>query len=393
MKSPIISIVVPSRNRHQYLAVLVRSLLAVESGDFEILVHDNSDEPGGFESATGDLNDSRLRYIYDATPMSITENFEKAVSLAAGEYVCMIGDDDGVTESIIDLAHWLKANDIDVAKSPVPTYLWPGVPSALDPLQTTGVLRLPRYSSKIEIVQSAKALARVLDSGGVRIGDLPSVYQGIVSKRALDRLFDLAGTRFPGPSPDMANAVGLSAVVNRFALVSFPVVISGVCSVSGAGEGAKHQHHGEIADRKFLPEGTADKWPPQVPFYFSGPTLWAATLIHSLKAVGKTEALSKLRYDRLYAACNVLAPMYKDRIAKARSHNAAAISENHLWIGILWIWSLRAKALFHNLFGRAQSKISKRSHATGVADIGAAINYISSQFGPIRTQARIPDVS
>lgn len=382
---PIISIVVPTRNRYEYLSVLVRSILTMKSRNFELLIHDNSDEPGGFVPIGFDLNDPRLRYIYDPTPMSITQNFEKAVSLATGDYICMIGDDDGVTESVIELAHWLKIKNIDASISPVPTYLWPGVSSALDGKQTSGVLRLPNYTKRIDIIESATAIDSVLSSGGIRIGDLPSVYQGIVSKRALDRLFELAGTRFPGPSPDMANAVGLSAVVNSFARVSFPVVISGACSVSGAAEGARHQHHGEIADRNFLPQGTAESWPSQVPFYFSGPTLWAATLIHALSATGREGELSRFRYDRLYAACSVLTPNYRDRIEQARSRNHEFVSTAQMWIAITWIWSLRAQALVTNLLGRLQSSFSGKSYVIGVTDIEQAITYISEQFGPIRT--------
>ena len=383
MNTPIISIVIPSRNRHQYLAILVQSLLAFDSKDFEILVHDNSDTPDAFYTLHDNINDPRLRYVHDPQPMSITQNFEKSVSLAAGEFVCMIGDDDGVTESIIDLAYWLKANNIEAAKCPVPTYYWPGVGNALHPRQTTGVLRLPRYSSDIEIVHSKTAMNRVLDSGGIRIGDLPSVYQGIVSKSALVRLYKIAGTRFPGPSPDMANAVGLTAVIDKFALVSFPIVISGLCSASGAAEGARHKHHGEIEDRTFLPEGTADKWPPEIPFYFSGPTLWAATLIHSLNAIGKEQSLSKLRFDRLYSACKVLTPLYKTRIANARMRNPVKIPEIRIWLGILWIWSLRAEALSRNLYAQLQNKLYRKSCAYGLPDIESAIKYINRQFGQI----------
>jgi len=364
----------------------------MHSQDLELIVHDNSSEPGGFVAAVGALSDSRLRYVYDSTPMSITENFERAVSLARGDYVCMIGDDDGVTESVVQLARWLRARNIDAAISPVPTYYWPGVASTLGGKQTIGMLRVPRYSSGIEIVESAVALKAVLRSGGIRIGALPSVYQGIVSRRALERLFDLVGTRFPGLRPDMANAVGLTAVVERFARLSFPVVISGSCSVSGAAEGARHQHHGELGDRKFLPKDTAEHWPSEIPNYFSGPTLWAATLIHALSSTGREEAVSLLRYDRLYAACHVLSPpMYRDRVEKARSQNQDYVTPVRLWLAIAWVWNLRAQALCINLLGRVQSRFSRKTHVVGIVDIEQAISYITREFGPIPTDTWFSD--
>lgn len=385
--APLISIVVPTRNRHFYLAILARSLLAMPEPDFELVVHDNSDAPGGFEAATGKLADPRLRYVYDPTQMSITQNFEKALTHARGEYVCMIGDDDGVTEAIFGVARWLKAHGIEAATTPVATYLWPGVESALNGKQTTGILRMPWFTSRIRLVDAKAALEVVLASGAIRIGELPCVYQGIVSRQALERLNALSGTRFPGPSPDMANAVGLSAVIDRFARISFPVVISGSCNVSGAAEGARHQHHGEIADKAFLPPDTASRWPSTVPFYFSGPTLWAATLIHALIATGRGTAAQRLRYDRLYAACSVFTPKYRDRVALVRRHHPALVSSAAFSWSIAWIWHLRARALIGNIWSRLQARLFSPALGAAVPDIEAAIGQVSATAGPL-PQAR-----
>ena len=39
----------------------------------------------------------------------------------------MRGDDDGATESILDVAMWMQENGIDAVMPRQPTYLWPGV--------------------------------------------------------------------------------------------------------------------------------------------------------------------------------------------------------------------------------------------------------------------------
>ncbi len=384
--NPLTSLVVPTRNRHTYLVLLARALLASVSRDFELLIYDNSDNPGGFEAAGGVLGDSRLRYFYDPTPMSITQNFEKALSQAQGDYVCMIGDDDGVTEGLFVLVRWLKQHNIDAATTIVATYLWPGVESSLDGKQTTGVLRIPRYSSCVEFVDSSSALEAVLASGGTSIGNLPSVYQGIVSRRALDRLIKLTGTRFPGPSPDMANAIGLSAVIDRFAFVSFPVVISGSCNVSGAAEGARHQHQGEIADKRFLPPDTAKQWPPKIPFYFSGPTIWAATVIHALAATGRSSAALRLRYDRLYAACHVFTPRFSDRVVQVRGLNPGTVSTVKFRMAIAWIWHLRARALIANLWCRIQSRVFSKMYVSNISDIRDAMTHTMRESGQMHTE-------
>lgn len=381
---PLISIVVPTRNRHYYLAHLVRSVLAMESPRIELVVHDNSPDSEAFMRDFGGVVDARMRYFHDATPMSITENFSRSLEHARGQFICMIGDDDGVTESIVELAAWLDHEGIDAAAVEVATYLWPGVQSALDGTQQTGVLRLPAYSCDTDVVHSAEALGRVLESGGIRIGDLPSVYQGIVARRALEKLRDLAGSFFPGPSPDMANAVGLSAVIDRFARVAFPVVISGSCPVSGAAQGARREHHGEIADRTFLPPGTAENWPGQVPLYFSGPTLWAATLIHALTATKRADLISRLRLDRLYGACAVFTPEYRSRVEKLMTQRPGQVSRPRFVIAMSWVWWLRAKALAGNMARRLAGARRGQGRVDGLLSIGDVVEHVDAAFGRYR---------
>ena len=381
---PLVSIVVPTRDRHEYLAHLVRSVLAMKSPSIELVVHDNSMDPEKFTREFGGVVDSRLRYVHDGTTMSITDAFSRSVALARGRYICMIGDDDGVTESIVDLAGWLEREGIDAAVVDVATYLWPGVESALDGAQVKGVLRLASCTGDTAVVDSSDALDRVLASGGIRIGDLPSVYQGIVARNAMERLRDLAGSFFPGPSPDMANAVGLSAVIDRFARVAFPVIISGSCPVSGAAQGARREHHGEIADRTFLSAGTAENWPVQVPFYFSGPTLWAATLIHAMTATKRTHLMSRLRFDRLYGACAVFTPGYRSRVERARSENPGLVSGPGLVTAMAWVWWLRAKALAWNMARRFGGARTGQGRIEGLPNIGDVVGYVDAVLGRYR---------
>ena len=57
------------------------------TSDFELVIHDNSSEAGGFETAGPGCDDPRVRYVFDSSPMSIGENFERSVALANGNFV------------------------------------------------------------------------------------------------------------------------------------------------------------------------------------------------------------------------------------------------------------------------------------------------------------------
>jgi glycosyltransferase involved in cell wall biosynthesis len=384
--NPTLSIVVPTRNRYPYLASLAKSLLAMKSQDFEVIIHDNSDDNRPYFELFGTLEDSRLRYSYSPGPMSITQNFERSLSLAAGEFVCMIGDDDGVTESIIDLAYWMRSAKIEAAMTPVATYLWPGVGSIHEGAQSQGVLRLPLYSGRVELISESAAVNAVLSSGGIRLGDLPSIYGGVIAKRVLERLKSHAGTYFPGPSPDMANAIGLSAFVEVFARVGMPIYVSGSCPTSGAAEGARHSHQGEIADRSFLDRDTAELWPDGVPFYFSGPTIWAASVIRALRAIGRADLVAQLRFDRLLAACAVFNPLYRSRVDRVRTKNPALVSSLAYRRAICWVWWQRLKALVGNLLQRVGAPMFRKRRVTGLRDIGEVVTHLteSADWAPYK---------
>ncbi len=391
--SPLLSVVVPTRNRYPYLAALLSALTKFKSMNFEVLVHDNSDGTGRFNEFCGSIQDRRIRYEFSPDRLSITENFERGIEHSHGRYVCMIGDDDGVTEGIVALADMLERASIDAAVFPVPTYLWPGVGSALDGRQMTGILRVPRYTGRVSVLSVGEALEATIRAGGTRIVNLPGIYQGVVSREALRRLKALAGTYFPGASPDMASAVGLSAVIDQVAKVDWPFVISGSSPGSGAAQGSERAHEGELADKSFLPPGTADRWPAEVPFYFSGPTLWAATLVEALRVTRRADRVADIRWDRLYAACRVFNPRFSKRVSDARARNPGLVTRRAYVGALVWVWSERARALAKNLATKGISMLGRQVRSSGLCDIDAVVTYLGARFDALPEQDRLETYS
>ena len=112
--TPLLSIVVPTKNRVETLRILVESLLAWKADNFELIVHDNSDEDNHFaDEITKYSDDCRLRYFHVREPLSAIENCDLAVHHARGEYVSFIGDDDGVIRQTLDVVAWMKKHSVD----------------------------------------------------------------------------------------------------------------------------------------------------------------------------------------------------------------------------------------------------------------------------------------
>lgn len=131
-EAPILSIVVPTRNRHRTLRVVVDYLLSWDSADFELVVEDNSDDGSGFaEVQARHADDLRLRYIHYAGRRSMVQNCEAAVARATGRVLTLIGDDDVVVPQSIEAAHWMERERIDALICGVAGYTWPDMEHAI----------------------------------------------------------------------------------------------------------------------------------------------------------------------------------------------------------------------------------------------------------------------
>src|SRR5581483_4915445 len=85
---PKISFLIPSKNRLNLLKSAISSILSLRFFEFEIIVSDNySDED--YKHYIDQLDDSRVHYVRTARPLSVTDNWNHALSLATGDYVLM----------------------------------------------------------------------------------------------------------------------------------------------------------------------------------------------------------------------------------------------------------------------------------------------------------------
>jgi hypothetical protein len=313
--SILLSIVLPTKNRYEYLIPLVELLLESTSYDFEIVVQDNSDSNEPFLTRFGKSVESRISYQYVQGWLSVIDNCDIGVSRAKGEYVCLLGDDDGILiENSLELLRQLKERAIDAATVQPIFFTWPGTDHAVWKDKFTG-LTSTSFSLSFTPMDARKSLSIVLDQGGsMGLQKLPRVYQSFVSRATLGKVRQFAGSCFPGPSPDMANAVALAYVVQNYVYVSIPTIISGQSPKSTGGQGARKQHHGTIESQPHLPADTAAKWSPSIPRFWSGATIYAESARRAVAAISGRE--EKFNYLYLYAACLVFERQYVREVMK-----------------------------------------------------------------------------
>jgi glycosyltransferase involved in cell wall biosynthesis len=315
----LLSIAIPTKNRQKYLKILADEVLLSSRQDFEIVIQDNSDDDS-LRAWIDDRNDPRLRYNYHAGWISVVDNCDQAVLACSGKFICMLGDDDGIMldESLDELAA-AHNEGVDAVMGPVVNYIWPDLAHPLID-KYGGKLYLRPVKGTTTSEDLCKLGRRVVAHGGAMgLEDLPCVYHGFIRRSALNKLYEISGSFFPGPSPDMANAIGLTSVLKKLRRAKRVLIITGHSISSGAGAGTKGKHHGPVADQSHLPSDTVETWYPDVPFFWSGPTIYAQSLRRALDRTENT-TLGKPDLAWVYAACRLFHVEYRDARKVAMQH-------------------------------------------------------------------------
>lgn len=292
----LLSIVVPTKNRYEYLFQLMDLLATFESQEFEMVIQDNSDNNSDFINNIKLKNYPFVNYFYQKSPLSQSGNSDKSILNSKGEYVCFIGDDDGVTRSIIDIVKWMKKENYYILKSALTVYKWPSFISEKHYDVSSSVLFNP-YSQTYREVDCRQALASLLKSGMNTLANMPKVYNGIVKRSVLDIIYKRCGTFFPGPSPDMANAVSLSLIEKKYIYVDFPVIIGGHSVNLGANAARYKRGLGPLEEQIFIDQKYKDGWSKRIPKVWASQTVWPESALTALHSFSANDYLQMVDYE------------------------------------------------------------------------------------------------
>ncbi len=297
----LLSIVVPTKDRYKYLKSLADLVAGIDSDEIELVIQDNSEDNSEIRCFLEERKYDFVRYDYHKGQLPMAVNSDKAVLNSTGEYICFLGDDDGVTKYIVDGVHWMMDNGVEAVKLAVPSYYWPDASQGRGVSQSAEIIYKP-YDGSVKYLSPQKELIKILKDGIPDRGDMPLAYHAIVSREAMDRVYQKCGTYFPANSPDIANAVALSLVVNKYALINLPWVISGNCVFKGGGVGAPGKKYPpEISDMPWFRPDAEEKWYYRIPRIAVGETIWPESAIQSLIAMGQSDMLANINFNKLYA--------------------------------------------------------------------------------------------
>ena len=304
MSFPLITFVIPTRNRQNCLLSLIQvfeRFYAQKNQLFDVVILDNSDDES-LRNRVADVS-FPVKYIYSNEQLSVVDNFNQGVNYLSGEYACFIGDDDLISERIFDLAELMNNEGIDAAVVSPKTkaiYFWPGIVDARWG-DVGGNLYFSECSGNVQIVD----LNSAIQASKSRICDgplnLPRAYSGLVAKRCIDQVVEKYGTLFGGCSPDIYSSRLLSSVVKRYAIVELPFLVAGASKTSTSAARSQRSDVGGLRDNDHIGRFEHLHWNPVIPEFYSPFTVWSQSYLHAEELLGGEFSQSSLAY--LYVKC------------------------------------------------------------------------------------------
>lgn len=220
------SVVVPTRERASTLRHCLRSCLDQNFDDYEVIVSDNFSSPATRE-VVDEIGSSKVRYLRTPGPLAMSSSWEYALTHARGEYIVLIGDDDGL------LPHALKEIDVLSRESHSRAIRWDAAyytwPSFSIPGQEN-YLRIPLFR-KLCVVESTRVISEVIGFHE-NYSLLPMFYNSAIHRDVTAELRAKTGRVFCNAIPDVYSGFAVAAVAGRFLSTDVPMSISGQSAAS-----------------------------------------------------------------------------------------------------------------------------------------------------------------
>ena len=228
---PYFTVIIPSKNRAEYLKHTIRTCIIQEYENLEIIISDDCSSDNTKEVVQEAMkNDTRITYYYHDKGIGMRENFEFALNKVKPGYVIALGADDGLLPNgIKNMAKVLKETGMELLTWPAALYSFPGV---YDP---NGQL-IVYHKKGIKIVDSEDFLNRQVENLWY-LNDIecPMFYvKGVVSTDLINKVKSRSedGYFYSCPTPDGFSGVVLSGEVEKYAFSGEPFSIYGMTSSS-----------------------------------------------------------------------------------------------------------------------------------------------------------------
>lgn len=229
--NPRFTVVIPTKNRAEYLKQTLRTCAAQDYDNLVVIVSDDGSTDHTMDVVLdASRQDPRIRYLKNSMSPGMRDNFEFALNQAEPGFVMALGGDDGLMPGgISGMRDVLRDTGLELLSWASPLYTYAGVRGP------DGQLML-YHPKKDRIVESRVFLARQASHLNY-LGDIESpmsYVKGVASTRLVKQVQSRSkeGRFYSCPTPDGYSGIVLAGEVERFAFSGEPFAIYGLSPTS-----------------------------------------------------------------------------------------------------------------------------------------------------------------
>lgn len=226
-KYPLFTVIIPQKNRAEYLYYTLKSCMIQTYPNFEIIVSDDCSSDNSVEVVKSLAEiDNRIKLYDHKTHMGMRKNFEFALNQVRPGYVMALGGDDGlVIDSIWKMYELLKISKKQLLTWPYATFVYPSHES-----KGNNILSFKRKKGNLRIIKSTDFFEKITTNFLYQIDECPMIYvKGVASTdlinsvkcRSEDHCF------YHCPTPDGYSGIVLAGEAGEYAYTNEPLSIMG----------------------------------------------------------------------------------------------------------------------------------------------------------------------
>lgn len=226
-KYPLFTVIIPQKNRAEYLIHTLKTCTIQDYPNFEIIVSDDCSDDDSVKVVNDQIHiDPRIRLYAHKQHMGMRDNFEFALSKVKPGYVMALGGDDALVPGCI----WRMYEIISSTKRELLTWTPAGF-TYPDVEGGKNFFYIKRQKQKeVQFIKSEDFLNKLSATFLYQIDECPMLFmKAVVSTNLIDRVKSRTsdGSFYFCATPDGFSGVVLAGEVDDYAFTSEPLSIGG----------------------------------------------------------------------------------------------------------------------------------------------------------------------
>lgn len=224
---PRFTIIIPQKNRSEYIGHTIRTCMMQDYPNLEILVSDDCSDDDSVKVVQQLMAiDSRVKLFAHEKHLGMRDNFEFVLNQVKPGYVMALGGDDGLAPGAIRrMLEILRETNTQLLTWTPHIFYYPEASTG------SSILCVRRYSKYlVKKLKSKDYLHKIAKSFNYATYDCPMFYiKGVASTELVDRVKSRTpdGSFYTCPTPDGFSGVVLAGEVDEYSFTNEPLSITG----------------------------------------------------------------------------------------------------------------------------------------------------------------------